>query len=290
MNKKQKIRITGAGGYLGTLLFEELVKHGHEVSGISRSRLFGTPEQLKKDLAGTETLINLAGATILQRWTKKNKTDIYNSRILTTQNVVQAIQQLPENLQPKKFISASAIGIYKNGEYHTEDSYNLDNGFVGKVVKDWEDALNMLPQTIQNVIFRIAPVIGKEAQLIKKLLLPFKFGLGATIGNGKQAFPYIHEKDIVNAFLWAVEEAKQSALYNLASPENITNKEFTNILAKALHRPAIFSIPEFVFKVMFGEAATMITKSPSVSSEKIIQAGFKFTYPELKGAINEIIK
>lgn len=284
-----KIKITGISGYLGCLISKELTKNGHAVSGIERKLLYGSPENLKSKIGGSDIIVNLAGAPILQRWTQKNKTIIYDSRVKTTQNLVKAVNLLPKSRQPKKIISASAIGIYKAGKYHNESSKNFDHGFVGLVVKDWEKALSGLPENICTITFRISLVLGRKAKTIQNLLIPFKLGLGATIGNGKQGFPFIHEQDVARAFLWAVEDYQKSDIFNLAAPQNITNKEFTHALAKSLHRPAFLSIPDFVFKILYGKAAELISKSPSVSSEKIVKAGYSFNFPDIDSTLQEII-
>jgi uncharacterized protein len=284
-----KIRITGISGYLGKKIEEELKKRGHEVLGIERRLIYGSLTTLSKEIEGTDVVINLAGAPILQRWTERKKILIHESRVRTTRNLVKAIHLMPQHEQPKKFISASAIGIYKSGFQHNENSANFDEGFVGKVVQDWENASSELPSHIQKNILRIGLVLGKEAKTITNLLLPFKLGLGATIGNGKQPFPFIHEKDVISAFIWAVENSDKSGIFNLVAPENISNKEFTKALAKTLNRPAIFSIPEFVLKVVLGEAAVLLTESPTVEPKNLLEARFEFRYPDIKDALKEIV-
>ncbi len=285
-----KIRISGASGYLGTTLSKELIKSGHEVLPIQRKILTGSFEMLSKEIEGSDVIINLAGAPILQRWTKKNKQTIYDSRVKVTRNIVKAIHSLPKDKQPKKFISASAVGIYKAGLTHDENSNDFDEGFVGSVTKDWEAASKELLPSVQRVIFRIGLVVGKNSLTIKKLILPFKLGLGATIGNGRQPFPFVHEKDVVEAFKWAVQKSEKSETYNLVAPENVTNRDFTKALAKALSRPAIFSIPKILFTTVLGEAAALLTESPEVKPFNLLKTGHKFYYPDLTSALDEIIK
>ena len=269
---------------------DALKKQGHDVAGIERKLIYGSSAILSKEIEGTDVIINLAGAPILQRWTKRKKILIHESRVRTTRNLVKAINALPKENQPKKFISASAIGIYKTGFTHDETSTNFDKRFVGIVAKDWEDASNELPVTIQKTIFRIGLVLGKEAKTITNLLLPFKLGLGATIGNGKQSFPFIHEKDVIRAFVWAVEVLDKNGTFNLVAPESVTNKDFINAFAKALNRPAIFSIPEFVLKMVLGEAAVLLTESPKVEPKNLLDAGFEFIYPDINSALKEILE
>ena len=252
--------------------------------------LYGEIQKLKNEIEETDVIINLAGAPILQRWTKKNKNLIYDSRIKTTQNLVNAIKQLSPEKQPKKFISASAIGIYKAGFIHNESSTDFDSGFVGKVVQDWENVLNDLPEHIQKNTFRIGLVLGKNAKTITKLKLPFMLGLGGKIGNGKQAFPFIHEKDVVRAFVWAAEKPEISGTYNLVAPQQITNADFSNTLAKTVNRPAIFTVPAIALKLVFGEAAVLLLESPVVLPEKLVSSGFAFKYSTIHSALEEIIK
>ncbi|WP_297087696.1 TIGR01777 family oxidoreductase [uncultured Draconibacterium sp.] len=283
------IKLTGSNGYVGRLITSELAKKGHSASGIQRPLLYGPADALSEELRKTDVVINLAGASILQRWTEKNREIIYNSRVHTTQNLVKAIKALPATERPKKLISASAIGIYSANQMHTEESQNFDDGFLGQVVKDWENALSDLPTEVRQVIFRLGVVIGSNAKTIKNMLLPFRLGLGAKVASGKQAFPFIHEQDVVNAFTCATEQNSINGIYNLTAPATITNKEFTQSLAEVLKRPAFFTLPAFVLKAALGEAALLLLESPSVSSEKLLQAGFKFTYPSIDKALQAII-
>jgi len=288
INMEQKtIIITGQTGYLGGLLSSAFQTAGFTVKGIPRSKLAFVNE-LANEIRSCYAVINLAGAPILQRWNSKNQKIIYDSRVITTQNLVKAVNLLPPESRPKKFISASAIGIYKAGILHDEKSTNFDEGFLGTVVKDWEKPLSELPEEVQRVQFRIGIVLGKKAKTITKLLLPFKLGLGATIGNGKQAFPFIHEKDLSEAFAWAVKEYSKSNIFNLVAPKRTNNKTFTQQLAKQLHRPAFFKIPEFLLKLALGKASVLLTQSPEVLSEKIQNAGFRFVYPDISSALKEI--
>jgi uncharacterized protein (TIGR01777 family) len=284
-----KIKLTGSNGYIGRLISSELLKKGHAVSGINRDLLYGASTNLQKELRNTDVIINLAGAPILQRWTAENKKNIYNSRVVTTHNLVKAIIELPENERPKKVVSASAIGLYKSGDSHTEESTNFDDGFVGEVVKDWEQELRFLPMNVPTIVFRLGIVFGKEAKTIQNMLLPFKLGLGGKIESGEQAFPFIHEQDVVNAFVWATETLETSDTFNLTAPQSISNEEFTQTFARQLKRPAFFTIPAFALKLVFGKAAQLLTQSPKVSSRKLLNAGFNFEYPTIEATLQNII-
>ncbi|MGE0019551.1 MAG: TIGR01777 family oxidoreductase [Draconibacterium sp.] len=283
------IKITGQSGYLGSVITKELSARGHIVTAISRNALYGDVDLLKDKLSNADVIIHLAGSPILTRWNTKNKLIITESRVVTTQNLVKAIKKLNPDARPKKFIQASAIGIYKAFENHNENSQSFDKGFVGKVVQQWEKASEDLPDEINRTILRIGLVIGKKAKTITNLLLPFQLGLGAKIGNGKQPFPFIHDADVAGAFLWVTENDSASGIYNLVAPQQISNRDFTKALAKTLNRPAIFAIPEFVLKLVLGEAALLLTDIPCVIPENLISAGFEFRYPDIESALKEII-
>lgn len=284
-----KVKITGASGYLGRLITAELKSKNHHVSPIQRELLYGPAENLASELKNIDVLINLAGAPVLQRWTKKNKKEIYDSRVQTAENIARAFQIIFPKERPGQVISASAIGIYSEGKPHTEESYHFDNGFLGDVVKDWEKTWKRLPPgKVQLTLFRIAVVLGRESATIQKLLLPFKLGIGGKTGNGKQPFPFVHETDAARAFLWAIENKNSGGIYNLAAPEQITNSSFTRALAKKLNRPAFIPIPAFALKIVFGKAAVMLTKSPAVLPDKIQEAGFEFKYPTIEETLEEI--
>ena len=284
-----KIAISGSYGYIAQNLIPGLEAANHVITRIPRSEL-GDVDQLTKTLLGSDVVINLAGAPILQRWTTKNKNEIIRSRIDSTQNIVEAINRLPIENRPDLFISASAIGIYSPDKVHTEESTSFSNDFVAEVVKGWENASDDLNPEVRKVIFRIGLILGKEAKTIQNLIPVIKLGLGGKIGSGKQPFPFIHIADAIRAFLWSIENKNARGIYNLVAPDNIDNKTFTKTLAESLNRQAIFTVPEFVLKIALGEASALLLQSPQVIPARLINEGFNFTFPDIKSCINEIIQ
>jgi uncharacterized protein len=282
-----KIAISGANGYIANNLIPLLKSKHHTIVSIERHVLYHI-DQLSEIFSDTEVVIHLAGAPILQRWTEVNKKEILKSRVETTQNIVKAINCLPQNKKPHTFISASAIGIYSPNSIHTENSNSFSNDFVGEVVKSWENASADLTPDVRRVIFRIGLILGKEAKTIQKLLLIFKLGLGGKIGSGKQPFPFIHIQDVEKAILWGIQNQQAQGIYNLAAPENIDNATFTRVLAKSLNRPAFFTVPEFSLKLIYGEAASLLLKSPQVMPERLINEDFTFEFPDIKSCIDQI--
>lgn len=283
-----KIAISGANGYIAKNLIWELKADHHTIVPIQREVLYNV-DQLTTLLSDIEVVINLAGSPILKRWTENNKNEILKSRIETTRNIVKAINGLPENNKPSTFISASAIGIYEPNVVHTEGSTLFSNDFVGEVVKNWEDASTDLTPKVRRVIFRIGLILGKEAKTIQELLPVFKMGLGGKIGSGKQPFPFVHIYDVVNAFVWGIQNEKTQGIYNLVAPDNIDNETFTQVLANSLKKPAYLTVPGFTLKLVLGKASSLILQSPQVKPERLMNEGFVFLFPDIKSCIAEII-
>lgn len=284
-----KIKITGANGYIGKKLIKLLQEKGHSVAGIDRKILYDSQEAIANQITGTDVIINLAGAPILQRWNNYNKYVIYNSRVLTTKKLCGAINSLTQDQKPKTFISASAISIYYPNLQHDETSRSLSYSFSGKVVMDWENASLDLDINIRRVVFRIGVVLGKDSSIMKKMIPTFKMGIGGTIGNGKQAFPFIHIDDVLNAFEGAVNNENYKGIFNLVAPEQINNQKFVKSLAQIINRPAFFKVPAFSVKLLWGEASEIILSTPRVIPDQLTKLGFPFKYPTIEKTLQQII-
>lgn len=284
-----KIAITGSNGYIAHNLIVKLESVGHQIVKIKRDDLYNR-ESLGKIISGIDTVIHLAGSPIFRRWTKSARAEILNSRSVPAKNLVEIINEMPADKRPNTFISSSAIGIYKPGQIHTENSTEFSDDFVGNVVYQWEKASENLDHSVRRIIFRIGVVIGKDSQTINKLLPIFKSGLGGKIASGKQPFPFVHIDDVVNAFFWACQNKEVSGIFNLTAPQNIDNNQFTNELAQKLNRIAIFSVPESALKLIYGEAASMITESPQAYPESLLKYGYRFKFPDIESSLLEIIK
>ena len=282
-----KIAISGSNGYIAAYLIRKLQSVNHQIIKIQRHELYNLTA-LTRIISGTDCVIHLAGAPILQKWTTENKDEIVRSRTETTQNLVGAINNLPFEERPKTFISASAIGIYKSDQTHSESSTDYSDEFVGRVVKQWEDSSANLDRSVRKIIFRLGVVLGKESETVRKLMPVFKLGLGGKVGNGKQPFPFVHIQDVVNAFFWAIQNNEVSGIFNLVAPQNIDNSQFTEALAKKLKRMAIFSVPKSALKLVYGEAASILTESPQATPERLIHYGYRFKYPDIESSIEEI--
>lgn len=285
-----KVVITGASGYLGKNIIKSLYRRKVEIIRLERKLLYGDIKELATQISETDVIINLAGASIIKRWTSKNMAIIYNSRVLTTKNLVKAINSLTPEFRPKAFISASAVGIYREDLTHDETSSKYANHFAARVIDDWEDTLVDLPENTRRVIFRTGVVLGKESQFIDRTLPLFIVGLGGKIGSGNQPFPFIHIDDLVKAFTEAIFDETCIGIYNLVAPEQITNKTFTQIFAQKLNRPAVFTVPAFVLQLIYGKASQLILKNPHVIPHRLAMHKFNFQYPTLEACLDEIFK
>lgn len=283
------VKIAGNNGYLGRLVAQELKNNTHSVSGIERQLLYGDNALLQKEISGCDVLINIAGAPILQPWTRKNKEKIYNSRVRVTQHIVKAINALPLDKRPKRFIQTSAVGIYTPGVTHSELSTNYSSSYLGKLTSDWEDAMETLHYSVEKTIFRLGLVIGKESKIIKRLTPIFRLGLGAKLGSGYQAFPFIHERDLSRAFLMASEGRLSASVYNLVAPENIDNTTFTLALANVLGKKAIFTVPSLALRLQLGKASQLLLESPQANADKIRSAGLDFQFPTIKESLEDVM-
>lgn len=283
------VKISGASGYLGGVITERLVKNNHEVSGIHRQLLYGPIDELAGEIEGSDVIINLAGAPVLQRWTWKNRQIIFESRVVPTSHLVQAVNRLKPEKRPQVFISASAIGIYRAGMLHNEESREFDNGFIGRLVQAWEEPLLELPQTTRRFVFRIGLVLGKKAKTISSVLPMYRMGAKVVAGNGRQPFPFIHEKDVSKAFQHAAEGLLQPGIYNLAAPLGITALEFARALSREIKTFAGINMPPLFFRLMYGEAAVLLLESPAIEPQALLNAGFDFEHPTIESALSEII-
>jgi len=293
----KKVIITGGTGLVGQRLTTLLKHKGFEVSILCRNPK--RPNEFKWNIdehyidervfEQASAIIHLAGAGVAdKRWTEERKKEIIESR---TKSARLLYKYLSGSKHPvASFISASAVGFYgdRKSELLTEDSAN-GSGFLAEVCKVWEEeaekfsALNIAVSKI-----RIGIVLSKDGGALPKLDFPIKFGIGAYIGDGKQFVPWIHIDDLCNIFIHLLEKNLHDT-YNGCAPDIKTNKEMSETIAMVLHRPFIpFPAPGFILKTVMGEMASMLLMSNNCSSQKIINTGFVFQYPELKEALQNI--
>lgn len=275
------IAITGASGFVGTNLTKYFRNLNYKIIPISRD-ILNDESKLKSVLEESDVIINLAGANIIGRWTKKYKELLYSSRIDTTKKVVSALNQITD--KNKLLISTSAVGIYDNKDTHDENG-TFANDFLSNLCQDWEkEALKARSQNVKVSIFRFGIVLGQGGGAFAKMIKPFKFGLGGVIGNGNQAFSYIHITDLLRAYEFVIENNFED-IFNLTAPKPTTNLFFTKTLGNAVNMPTIFPVPEFVLKLIFSEGAKVLTDGQDVVPKKLLSLGFKFDYNDIKETV-----
>lgn len=296
-----KVLITGGNGMIGKQLTKILMSLGYEVVHLSRDRNSDGVVQVyewnieqmlidPKALIGVDSVIHLAGAGIADKpWTDERKKEIIDSRVRGAELILRECKN--QGIKLKSFISASAIGWYPliiSNETYTEES-QPGEGFLSEVCKLWEASADQFQEVAESVAkIRIGIVLCKDGGALPTMALPVKYFLGAVIGNGKQAMPWIHLRDVCHIFAHVLEH-KLSGVYNAVGPENATNQEFMQTLADVLDKPMLLpNVPEFAIKMVFGPKADLITKGVKISSDKIKSTDFHYEYPTLNTALSEI--
>jgi uncharacterized protein (TIGR01777 family) len=230
--------------------------------------------------------VNLAGEPVAQRWTAAARERISNSRIQGTRSLVAALRKHP----PQVLVSASAVGYYgsRGDEILTEDSAPSSD-FLGQLAFGWEQEAHAAEQFgVRVVAPRIGVVLGRGGALAQ-MLLPFRLGVGGRLGTGKQWMSWIALDDLVSLIEFAIEDAALTGPVNAVAPNPVTNAIFTRALAAALHRPAIFPVPAFALKILFGEMSQILLGGQRVIPQKALRAGFPFRYAELGEALRQSV-
>jgi uncharacterized protein len=296
------VTVTGASGFLGTRLLDRLLRDGHSLHILGRKRKQGLPAAVKfsswdaihaeaplESLAGADAVIHLAGEPVAQRWNADVKRRIRESRSTGTRHLVRAIGKLSR--RPRVLISASASGYYGDrGEEVLTESSAPGHDFLAEVCKEWErEARAAEVFGVRVATVRIGLVLGKDGGALKQMLTPFRLGVGGRLGSGRQWMPWIHIDDLIEMFVFALDRTVSGPL-NGAAPQPVRNAQFTAALARTIHRPAIFPVPRFALKLMFGEMAEIVFASQRMFPKVAEAAGFQFKFVELEAALADLLK
>jgi uncharacterized protein (TIGR01777 family) len=299
-NKQKHILLTGGTGLIGKNLTKKLLAWGYRVSHLSRSP--GNNPEVKTFLwdinkgeidvhciDGVDIVVHLAGAGIAdKRWIGSRKKELIESR-------TKSIGLIYELLRTKKHhvnsvISASAIGYYSNrGDELMTETSPPSNDFMAQCCIEWEAAVDEGEQLKLRIVkFRTGVVLDNGGALAK-LAIPVKMYIGSALGSGKQWVPWIHWRDVIDMYIYAIENENFTGVYNMVAPNPVTNKQLTEAVAQQLHKPLWApDVPAFFLKLLLGEMSTVVLGSTKVSAQKIEDAGFKFKYPEVASALKEI--
>ena len=277
------IAMTGSTGFVGSTLCDFFESKGYSILRISRDDL-KDENRLQAIIDQADIVINLAGANIINRWSESYKKLLYDSRIITTTNLSKAINQSKK--PPRLLISTSAVGIYDNDQIYHEENASYSDDFLSRLCQDWEECANSANTRV--VIFRFGIVLGANGGALKKMLTPFKLGLGGRIGSGKQAFSFVHLEDLIHAFDFVIENNNTMGAYNLTAPTPTTNLGLTKALGNTLHRPTLFPVPEFVLQLLFSEGAKVLTDGQAVIPKRLQEEGFVFKYNTIEETIGNL--
>ncbi len=281
-----KIVICGISGFVGRALKRYFEERADEVYALTIRTSIST-ESIVKSIDGCDVVINLAGANILGRWTKSYKELLRQSRLDTTNKLVEAIALCAE--PPHTLLSASAVGIYDAYHQHDESSHNTGSDFLASLVRDWEySALHASSSQTRVCTMRFGVVYAADGGAMAKMLPPFMMGLGGKMGDGFQMISWIHLEDLVRAAAFLIDHNEIKGVVNLTSPEPINNLEQTKAMGRILHRPTFFDLPEWVVKLAFGEGAIVMLDSKEVYPRVLQEHGFTFLYPTFDSAMEEI--
>ncbi len=287
-----RVVVAGASGFVGTAICAELQRAGHTVRTLgrgSRSDIVWDPanRQLEpSSLDGCDAVVNLAGATIAQRWTSAAKREILASRVEATRLLATTMASRPT--PPAVLVSISAIGFYGDtGDREVDESAPKGSGFLADVVEAWEaEAGAARAAGIRVVHPRLGLVLSPKGGALAKMLLPFRLGAGGKIGKGTQWMSWISLTDAARAVRWLIESSSVVGAVNIVTPGPVRNVEFTTALASALHRPAIATVPEFAISLAFGEMGKeTLLAGQRVVPRRLTEGAFSFELPQLAVAL-----
>ena len=292
--------ITGGTGFIGSKLCACLLEYQHNIVVLTRhpEKIKGNNikgisqlEQLTAEIS-FDTVINLAGEPIAdKRWSQQQKELIYNSRMNTTNELIKYFNKTRH--KPELFISASAIGYYGISKTNTSvnEEATGDQSFSSQLCQQWEAvALQANALGIRTCLLRTGIVLGKDGGALKKMLPPFKLGLGGKIGDGYQWMSWIHLGDLVGIILYCIEHNKITGAVNGTSPNPVTNTLFTRALGKVLKRPTVAPLPTVVVRLLMGQMGKeLLLAGKKVLPDKIIKAGYKFKYEQLEEALKNVV-
>lgn len=290
-----RVVISGASGLLGTALTSALRSDGYETLALVRrapreGEMQWDPRQPldPAKLAGCDAVVHLAGKNIAGRWTEKFKQEVLESRAIGTRTLATAAAESFRRAgQLRVFISASGVGYYGNrgDEVLTEDCA-AGAGFLAEVCKQWEAATSPARDAgVRVVNLRIGVVLARDGGALKPMLPPFRLGLGGRVGSGQQWWSWVSLDDVIGAMLFALHGELQGAV-NIVAPAPVRNAEFVKALGKALHRPTIFPLPEFVIRGAMGEMGEeLLLTSARAVPEKLQAAGYTFRHGDLPNAL-----
>ncbi len=297
-----KILITGGTGFIGSALTRSLTEQGYEVTVLSRNpdsvekicgpgiKALDNLNQLKPEDT-FQAIINLAGAPIFDaRWSDARKQIIRDSRIGLTRQLVASMARMA--VKPELLISGSAIGYYGDqGDTVLTEQSATHKDFSEQLCTDWENEAKKAEQLgVRVCLIRTGLVLAEGGGLLKRMLLPFRLGLGGRLGDGQQWMSWIHRQDWIAIARLMLTDSSMQGAYNATAPNPVTNSEFARTLAHCLNRPALIPVPAWLLKILLGEMSGLVLGSQRVMPERLLALGFRFQYTDLSSALNQVLR
>ena len=298
-----RILITGARGSIGKALRPTLEAKGWDLLLASRRESkderhvqwnpdTGFADADLAKLEGLDAVVHLAGESVSGlRWTDEKKKAIRDSRVFGTRSLIETFDRLER--KPKAFISGSAIGFYGDrGSDEMTESSPAGKTYLAEVCREWEaESRRAEDLGIRTVLLRTGIVLSKDGGALGTMLTPFKLGVGGVVGSGKQWMSWISLDDVVGIINFALENESVRGAINVVAPNPVTNEEFTKTLGSVLYRPTFLPLPEFAVHMVFGEMGdALLLDSTRVLPKRMLDAGYKFEFPQLRGALEHAVK
>ncbi|MED6131526.1 Complement component 1 Q subcomponent-binding protein, mitochondrial [Stylosanthes scabra] len=308
------ISVTGATGFIGRRLVQRLHQDKHSVHVLTRSRskaeaIFPVKEfpgikiaeepEWKNSIQGSTGVVNLAGMPISTRWSSEVTAlflslpllDCIDLKIHTiSAKVVELINSAPEDIRPKVFVSATAVGYYGTSETQVFDEQSPSgNDYLAEVCREWESTALKVNGDVRVALIRIGVVLGKDGGALAKMIPLFKMFAGGPIGSGKQWFSWIHLDDIVNLIYEALINPSYEGVINGTAPNPVRFAELCDQLGYALGRPSWLPVPDFALKAVLGEGASVVLEGQRVLPNQAKKLGFSFKYSYVKDALKSIL-
>lgn len=302
-----KVTVTGATGTLGRAVVAALRSRGDEVTALSRdadgarAKLGEAVQALEwkapkseapppAAFSGRDAVLHLLGEPVAQRWSDSAKTEIRDSRVLSTRNLVATLRDLSEAERPGVLVSQSATGWYgPHGSETVDESEPAAGDFLAGVCAEWEaEAREAEELGLRVALTRTGVVLSQDGGALEKMLPPFKLGIGGPVAGGTQYVPWIHTDDIVGALLFCLDNEAASGPLNLTAPEPVTNKELSKALGRVLRRPAFAPVPSLAVKALYGEMASIVTTGVRAVPARLQELGYTFRQPDLERALRDV--
>lgn len=280
-----KIAIAGYRGFLGSSFMRDYPDW--EYIRLTREVLYGDPVALGRAMEGAQIVINLSGSPINQRWTARNRRKIHNSRHGVNRNMVKAINGLQH--KPELFISASAIGIYDHEGMHDENAGRTGKDFMATVAQKWEEPVGWLDGSVKSAILRIGLVLGNEGGSMVPFRKIMKFGIAPMMGSGKQIYSFIHLRDLTGSIGFIIKN-RLNGVFNLCVPNPVDHETFVATLARETKARLKIRIPVWLLSIMMGKAHRLVTEGQYVIPARLLEAGFKFRYPDIGQAMKNLVR